>query len=639
MEELTATQMEGGNIEITSIKDEVDTSPNGDILTRHPTSYSQDNKKNYKNLQTSSPDRKEKQSGPKITKKFLKDHCRQNKLYSTPYLNDTLYLHFKGFSTIENLEEYTGLKCLWLESNGLQRIENLNAQIELRSLFLQQNLIYKLENLDPLSKLCTLNVSNNYIRTVENISCLPELNTLQIAHNKLETVEDIKHLSQCLCISVLDMSYNLLNDPDIILVLEAMPQLRVLNLMGNEVVKKIPNYRKTMIVHLKQLTFLDDRPVFPKDRACAEAWALGGLEGERKQRDEWEAHERRKIQDSLDGMAKIREKALERRHLRELLEKGATEVSTIPKGPREEKHTQILSLSQEDKIQSFVQNSLDAHEEFLQRKSIPEPDEGNLGSENLQEEQQGEGLVTEQQRNGDQDQSEMKQPVIDEIEGVNPEQSDKQLAEEESKAREMLEKEQCEDTQQQNHTEFVRNTERDQTSTVELKREECEKQQPPFSRASPSVSDKVITARGPGPLVTELDDTEHLDVIHLPPYRPLCIDDLPDLEDVDTEDQNFTALFSSQQLFKAKIEVISGGSDEDKPIGYQSEATPYFGPDTNSLLRDGNSSDEVCNNPSVLLDPEDGNALRPLVFEPVGKSKTIQSDKSSLTRCLIEELD
>uniref|UniRef100_A0A3Q2XTE9 Dynein axonemal assembly factor 1 n=1 Tax=Hippocampus comes TaxID=109280 RepID=A0A3Q2XTE9_HIPCM len=261
-------------------------------------------------------------SGPRMTKEFLKDHCKQNRLYSTPHLNDTLYLHFKGFSTIENLEEYTGLKCLWLESNGLQRIENLDAQINLRCLFLQQNLIHKLENLAPMQKLCSLNVSNNYINTIENISCLPQLSTLQIAHNKLEVVHDIQHLSKCVALTVLDLSHNLLHEPAILPILEAMPELRVLNLLGNKVVTNIPNYRKTLIVRLRHLTFLDDRPVFPRDRACAEAWALGGLELERKEREQWDTQDRKKIQDSLDALALIKKKAQRRLRLKEEAERG-----------------------------------------------------------------------------------------------------------------------------------------------------------------------------------------------------------------------------------------------------------------------------------------------------------------------------
>lgn len=292
---------------------------NVDIKAEHE---AQPNKENDKKLRNPPEVKPQKHSGPQITKKFLRDHCKQNKLYVTPHLNDTLYLHFKGFSTIENLEDYTGLRCLWLQSNGLQRIENLDAQTELRCLFLQQNFIRKLENLERTRKLCTLNVSNNYIQRIENISCLPDLSTLEITHNKLQTVDDIEHLSQCVAISVLDMSHNLLTDPEILGVLQAMPELRVLKLMGNEVVKKIPNYRKTMIVRLKQLTFLDDRPVFPKDRACAEAWAAGGLEGERLEREQWETRDRRKIQDSLDAISLIRKNAQERQRLKEQQEEG-----------------------------------------------------------------------------------------------------------------------------------------------------------------------------------------------------------------------------------------------------------------------------------------------------------------------------
>jgi len=70
----------------------------------------------------------------KITVEFLKKLVKSDfkTYYSTPYLNDVLYLHYKGFSQITNLQDYTGtlwvnlgLKVLYLEGNSIKKIEGL----------------------------------------------------------------------------------------------------------------------------------------------------------------------------------------------------------------------------------------------------------------------------------------------------------------------------------------------------------------------------------------------------------------------------------------------------------------------------------------------------------------------------------
>jgi len=189
-----------------------------------------------------------------LTEEYIAEVCEQNGGYATPYLNDILYLHFKGFRKIQCLEKYKHIKCLWLESNGLQKIEGLENNKKLRMIFLQQNMIRDIENVCHLTKLVKLNLSNNLITKITGLKGLVELQTLQLNHNNISSTADCEELKELPSLSQLELKNNKLEDKDeIVPFFSQLKGLHALYLQNNPAIRVVTQYRKTLVAALPQL--------------------------------------------------------------------------------------------------------------------------------------------------------------------------------------------------------------------------------------------------------------------------------------------------------------------------------------------------------------------------------------------------
>mmetsp|Transcript_3447 Transcript_3447/g.8106 ORF Transcript_3447/g.8106 Transcript_3447/m.8106 type:complete len:559 (-) Transcript_3447:211-1887(-) len=249
--------------------------------------------------------------GAKLTKEKIKKLLRSDRklYYSTPQLNEKIYLHFGGYTKIENLEEFTEMRAMYLESNAIEKIEGLESMKKLRSLFIQENCLKSIDGLLHMDDLQTLNCCNNFIYKIENLP--PSLTTLQIANNQLghEGLDDVRALVGTK-ISVLDLQGNKIKEPELVEeVLQKMPDLKVLYLKGNPVVSAIKSYRKRVIAALPNLSYLDDRPVFKDERRFSEAFVQGGLEAERAERKAHKEEERAQHKRQMDSFKQMCDEA------------------------------------------------------------------------------------------------------------------------------------------------------------------------------------------------------------------------------------------------------------------------------------------------------------------------------------------
>lgn len=83
------------------------------------------------------------------------------------YKSTDLYLVRRfvlGFKKIEGLDDYTGLKSLWLDHNHFKTIgDGLSQMQNLTCLFLQNNSLSDLQGIESLQNLVILDVSSNQL--------------------------------------------------------------------------------------------------------------------------------------------------------------------------------------------------------------------------------------------------------------------------------------------------------------------------------------------------------------------------------------------------------------------------------------------------------------------------------------------
>jgi dynein assembly factor 1 len=322
----------------------------------------------------------EEDDTPKMDNQFFKKLLRSDirQYYSTPELNEILYLHFKGFRKIENLEQFPLLKVVYLESNGILKIEGLSTLTHLSALYLHENAISKIEGLESLVNLHNLNLSENLLTKIDGLSSCVNLDSLNVAKNRIGQAgpADIAEIIALPKLTCVDLSENIIEDPNVFPeVFEKMKDLRVLYLQGNAVTKKIQNYRKILVTKLHNLKYLDDKPVFDEDRRYAEAFCKGGIQKEREERAKVKAENEEADRINRELFEKMLSDArLAREEEKKLQNKMTLAQKTMSENDINALKNEDSCISQTEKIDNKETNTRKLNKEEVKEDKVNELD-------------------------------------------------------------------------------------------------------------------------------------------------------------------------------------------------------------------------------------------------------------------------
>lgn len=209
-----------------------------------------------------------------------------------------------------------------------------------------------------MENLITINLSDNIIETIEGFGKAllhpfdflgfgkadqnPKIHTLLLKRNRIgiNGLSDLVYLTKMPALGVLDLTDNKIEDPEILpQVLEKMPKIAVLYLCNNPVIRKIKDYRKTLISRIPTLKYLDDRPVFPEERRFAEAWARGGYEEERLERKKHKEEQEKEREDNRRAFNEMIEKGKRERREREEAERERNAQNRLEEESKNSSHS------------------------------------------------------------------------------------------------------------------------------------------------------------------------------------------------------------------------------------------------------------------------------------------------------------
>lgn len=246
-----------------------------------------------------------------MTEEVVIQQCKKHHGYSTPELNRNIYLNHLGLMNISSLNAFHQCRVLYLNNNAIDNLEGLHPLQNLHALYIGNNAIRNCKSFPMLPSLRLVDISSNFIESLEGLSSIPNLETLLASRNRVRNLRGVEGNRKLMTI---DVSKNAIErEEDIVPWILEMEGLRSCMLQGNRFVTSMQSYRKKIIAWVPSLRFMDQCPVFPEERSCAEAYAQGGTRAEKAQRDENRRQEEQERQRQFEFFGSQRQEARESR--------------------------------------------------------------------------------------------------------------------------------------------------------------------------------------------------------------------------------------------------------------------------------------------------------------------------------------